>query len=218
MSRLSNILVILCGCVIFTSGAANDSIIMSIGKFSEASLEGWKEKSFSGSTNYQFVTVNNKTVLRAESNAAASGLFYEKEIDLRKTPVINWSWKVDKVLSELNETTRQGDDYPARVYVVFSGGLLFWKTRAINYVWSNNQKIGTVWPNAFTDNARMIAIRTGAHQTGQWINEKRNIREDYKQLFGEDVDLADAIAIMTDTDNSGSHAVADYGDIYLSSH
>ncbi len=206
------------GLVLFSFVEANDSTNIAIGKFSESSLEGWQEKSFSGSTDYQFVTVKNKSVLRAESNGSASGLFYEKEINLKKTPVINWSWKVDKVLKGLQETTKKGDDYPARVYVVFSGGIFFWKTRAINYVWSNNQKIGTTWPNAYTGNAQMIAIRTGDARAGQWINEKRNIREDYKLLYGEDIDSADAIAIMTDTDNSGGHAVSYYGDIYLSSH
>jgi len=218
MSRILKIFAILPGLVLFSFVEANDSTNIAIGKFSESSLEGWQEKSFSGSTDYQFVTVKNKSVLRAESNGSASGLFYEKEIDLKKTPVINWSWKVDKVLKGLKETTKKGDDYPARVYVVFSGGIFFWKTRAINYVWSNNQKIGTTWPNAYTGNAQMIAIRTGETRAGQWINEKRNIREDYKQLYGEDIDSADAIAIMTDTDNSGGHAVSYYGDIYLSSH
>lgn len=218
MSRILKIFAIMPGLVLFSFVEANDSTNIAIGKFSESSLEGWQEKSFSGSTDYQFVTVKNKSVLRAESNGSASGLFYEKEINLKKTPVINWSWKVDKVLKGLQETTKKGDDYPARVYVVFSGGIFFWKTRAINYVWSNNQKIGTTWPNAYTGNAQMIAIRTGDARAGQWINEKRNIREDYKLLYGEDIDSADAIAIMTDTDNSGGHAVSYYGDIYLSSH
>lgn len=204
--------------VFYLPGLADESTTIAIGRFSDLSLKGWQEKSFSGSTEYNLVTIEDKKILRAESSAAASGLFYEKEIDLRKTPVINWSWKVDKVLKGVKETSKKGDDYPARVYVVFSGGLFFWKTRAINYVWSNNQKIGTTWPNAYTGNAQMIAIRTGEGQAGQWMKEKRNIREDYKQLFGEDIDTADAIAIMTDTDNSGGHAVAYYGDIYLSSH
>lgn len=218
MSRILKIFAIMPGLILLSFVEASDSISIGIGKFSESSLEGWQEKSFSGSTEYQFVTVKNKTVLRAESNGSASGLFYEKEIDLKKTPVINWRWKVDKVLKDIKETTKKGDDYPARVYVIFSGGIFFWKTRAINYVWSNNQKIGTTWPNAYTGNAQMIAIRTGEARAGQWINEKRNIREDYKQLYGEDIDSADAIAIMTDTDNSGGHAVSYYGDIYLSSH
>ena len=218
MSRLSTIFAILPGLMMYSPGQANDSINIAIGKFSGSSLDGWKEKSFSGSTNYRFVTTDGKVVLLAESNGAASGLFYEKEIDLLKTPVINWSWKVDKVLKDAKETTKKGDDYPARVYVIFSGGIFFWRTRAINYVWSNNQKIGTTWPNAYTGNAQMIAVRTGGDQAGQWMKEKRNIREDYKQLFGEDIDSADAIAIMTDTDNTGGHAVAYYGDIYLTSH
>jgi hypothetical protein len=194
---------------------ANEPEIIKIGRFSEFSLEGWNEKSFQGNTVYQFVQLNGRAVLKAESTSSASGMFYEKKINLARTPVLNWQWKVDRIISNVNEKTRAGDDYPARVYVVFSGGLFFWKTRAINYVWSNNQATGTTWNNAYTDNARMIAVRAGKDQTGKWLSEKRNIRDDYRMLFGEDIVSADAVAIMTDTDNSGSTATAYYGDIYL---
>lgn len=196
--------------------AAGNSSIIKIGNFSNSSLAGWNEKSFKGNTSYKFIQENGKTILHAESRAAASGLFYEKEIDLRKTPILNWQWKISNIIKNVDEKTKQGDDYPARVYVIFSGGIFFWQTRAINYVWSNNQEPGATWKNAYTENARMIAVRAGESQIGQWISEKRNIREDYKRLFGEDIEMADAIAIMTDTDNSGSNAVANYGDIFLS--
>lgn len=211
-------IILVSGSALLFIAEANDSSIINIGRFSDSTLEGWKEKSFKGNTEYKFIQDHGKTILHAESKASASGLFYEKEIDLLKTPIINWQWKIDKIVKDVNETTKQGDDYPARVYVIFSGGLFFWRTRAINYVWSNNQTVGATWKNAYTDNARMIAVRAGEQQIDKWISEKRNIREDYKKLFGEDIETADAIAIMTDTDNSGGHAIANYGDIYLSSH
>lgn len=195
---------------------ADEKGIIAIGRFSESNLEGWSEKSFKGSTTYTFAQESGKTVLRAESRASASGMFYEKEINLLETPVLNWQWKIDNIISGLDEKTKAGDDYPARVYVIFSGGLFFWRTRAINYVWSNNQETGITWHNAYTDNARMIAIRSGKKQAGKWLSERRNIREDYKLLFGEDIASADAVAIMTDTDNSGSNATASYGDIFMS--
>jgi hypothetical protein len=99
--------------------------------------------------------------------------------------------------------------------VVFSGGLFFWRTRAINYVWSSNQPEGASWPNAFTGNARMIAVESGPQRLGQWVSEQRNVAEDYRRLFGGEPGSVDAVAIMTDTDNSGQQASAWYGDIWF---
>ena len=152
----------------------------------------------------------------ADSNAAASGLVREISIDLSKTPILNWIWKVDSVLAGADERARAGDDYPARVYVVFSGGVMFWRTRAINYVWSNKQPVGSNWPNAFTGNARMVAVESGNSRARQWVSERRDVRADYRHLFGEEPGRVDAVAIMTDTDNTGATATAWYGDIWFS--
>ncbi len=190
-------------------------VVVPVGHFSRGDLTGWQEKTFSGETDYQLFRLNNHTSLRARSNGTASGRFKQVAIDLGATPVMHWSWKVDNLLQGIDERTKAGDDYPARVYVVFSGGLFFWRTRAINYVWSNNQPVGTTWSNAFTGNAKMVAVESGAENLGQWVSEQRNIAEDYRRLFGKEPGRVDAVAIMTDTDNSGQHASAWYGDIWF---
>ena len=187
-----------------------------VADFSGESLHEWQEKSFVGNTRYQFVTDGERVALEATADGTASGLFREIEIDLNKTPYLNWSWWIDDVLHGNDETVKSGDDYPVRIYVVVSGGLFFWRTRAINYVWSNNQPIEHHWPNAYTSRAVMLAVRTGNKQRGQWLNEKRNIREDFSRLFGIDIDQIDAVAIMSDSDNSGGQVRARYGDIYFS--
>jgi len=184
-----------------------------VGDFKASDLTNWEEKSFIGKTKYNFVKTEIGTALKAESKASASGLFKEMTIDLTKTPCLNWSWKIDAVLGGLDETTKQGDDYPARVYVVFSGGVSFWKTRALNYVWSNGRDRGSSWPNAYTDRSINIAAQSGTGKVGQWVHQSHNIREDYLRLVGKDTLQADAVAIMTDTDNSGKAATAYYGDI-----
>ncbi len=185
-----------------------------IGNFAVHGLENWQEKSFQGHTDYQVVRDDTgRQVVRAQSDASASGLYREQTIDLTQTPVLEWRWKVADVLDDVDETTQAGDDYPARVYVVFSGGLAFWRTRTVVYVWSSNQPEGSTWHNAFTDNARVIAVQSGKEKTGQWVTERRNVRADYKRLFGDDIEQADAVAIMTDTDNSAQQATAWYGKI-----
>ena len=82
-------------------------------------------------------------------------------------------------------------------------------------VWSSSQPAGATWNNAFTSNARVMALRSGTKDAGRWASEKRDIRADFRQLFGEAIDAIDAVALMTDTDNSGQSATAWYGDIYF---
>jgi len=198
--------------------AANGYVqeIQKLGDFSSGSLEKWKSKSFEGKTVYDLTVLEGVTMLRAVSNGTASGMTLEKNIDLTKTPYLNWSWRVDHILSSREETQKAGDDYPARIYVVVSGGFAFWRTKALNYVWASYMPANTTWPNAFTSNAQMLALRSGSVDAGKIVTEKRNVREDLKRYMDLDADQIDAVAIMTDTDNGGGNAVAYYGDISFS--
>jgi hypothetical protein len=188
-----------------------------LGEFSRNRLDGWEHKSFKGETRYQLQTLDGVVVLKADSHAAGSGLFKEQRIDLEKTPVLNWSWRIANRLSGLNEQSKSGDDYAARIYVLVKGGLAFWQTKAINYVWAGNTAKDTVWPNAFAgDHAMMLALRGPEASLNVWYSEKRNVKADLQKLFGEDLRYIDAVALMTDMDNSGGQVTAFYGDIWFS--
>lgn len=180
-------------------------------------LSGWKEHSFEGHTSYQLVDEEGKQSIKAVSIGSASGLVKKVSISLDKTPYLYWRWRVDGVLDGPNERSKQGDDYPARIYVVNDGGWTPWRTRSINYVWSSGQVEGSVWPSAYTDKSMMVAVRSGSPDTQLWKMERRNLKVDFKHLFGEDVHQVDLVAIMTDTDNTGASATAWYGDIYFGS-
>lgn len=190
---------------------------INVGEFSKQQLGGWSPQKFSGQTQYQFQTINQQTLLQANSQASASGLVRKLRIDLQKTPILNWSWRIDNTLPGLNEQSKAGDDYAARLYVVVDGGLLKWNSKAVNYVWSSNQVRGASWNNAYLpDNAKMIAVRGKQDKAGGLVREKRNVAADFKRLYGADIRYIDAIAIMTDTDNSKGKASAAYGDIFFS--
>ena len=194
--------------------AADNKIPVAL--FSHSELSGWEDKVFNGKTLYHLKKDGKGTILLADSRQAASGLVKKQKIDLYQTPFINWRWKVIKPVFSADEKSRGGDDYAARIYVIVSGGWAFWKTKAINYVWSSSQKRGEVWENAYAGkNAMMVAVKGKMARTGRWYLEKRNIREDFKRIMGEDVRYIDAVAIMTDTDDTQSHAIAEYGDIYF---
>lgn len=119
-----------------------------------------------------------------------------------------------------------GDDFVARVYVVLNGGLFFWDTKALNYVWSSQQVQGATWDNPYAGEAvKMVAIRGEEDSVNQWFSEKRNVFLDLIQYFGDKGSsqanqkayrYIDATVIMTDTDNTGGFAEAYYGDIVFS--
>ena len=176
--------------------------------------KNWKEKSFKGSTQYEVVQEDGRRCIKATSNASASALYYEIEFDPREYPFLAWRWKVNNILAKGDELKKEGDDYAARVYVVFPS-VLFWRTKAVNYIWANKLPAGQAVPNPFTSNACMIAVQSGPSLVGQWLEEKRNLLEDYRKCFGEDPPKAGAVAIMTDTDNTEEQAVAWYGPIRL---
>ena len=215
LQSFRNILLIL---FFFPLPASAQQEYIYVAKFSEKSLNTWQEKQFAGQTHYSFYDDEQKGwVIQAKSTNSASGLFREISVDIGKTPYLNWSWKVDQFPEVKDEKTKEGDDYSARVYVIIKGGLRFWKTRALNYVWNSTYPIGESWDNAYTANARMIALQSRSTPQGTWVTEKRNIQKDILECFGIERTQIDAIAIMTDTDNPGSNAVAYYGDIFFTS-
>ncbi|MCP5158324.1 MAG: DUF3047 domain-containing protein [Gammaproteobacteria bacterium] len=194
-------------------GMADETVM--IGRFSAGDRKDWQSKSFQGETRYTFDERSGRKALFADSRGTASGWYREIEVDLHQTPWLHWSWRVDRVLNGVDERTKAGDDYPARIYVVVSGGAAFWKTRSLVYVWSSQQPVGATWHNAYTSSARVMALQSGMQNAGRWINEKRNIRADFQRLFGEEIDSIDAVALMTDTDDSGQDASAWYGNLYF---
>ncbi|MGL6072443.1 DUF3047 domain-containing protein [Craterilacuibacter sp.] len=188
------------------------------GAFSQGTLTGWDNKAFKGETRYRLVKdeTSGKTVLMAQTEGGASGQFRKLKVDLNRTPYLNWRWKISNTYSGVNERSKSGDDYPARVYVVDERGPFGISSRALNYVWSSNQAVGSRWPNAFVPQAMLQAVDSGNAKAGQWVAHKRNVREDLKAAFNEDFDHIDAVALMTDADNAGGKASAWYGDIWFS--
>jgi hypothetical protein len=176
--------------------------------------QNWKEKSFKGLTRYEVFQEDGRRCIKATSNASASALYYEISFDPKEYPFLTWHWKVSNLPTKGDELKKEGDDYAARVYVVFPS-TLFWRTKAVNYIWANRLPQGQSVPNPFSSNACMIAVRSGPARVGEWLEEKRNLLEDYRKCFGEAPPMAGAVAIMTDTDNTGEQAVAWYGLIRL---
>jgi len=187
-----------------------------IGRFSSGDLSGWEPQVFKekGETAYSLVKDDGRTVLKARGRHAASGLVRKVNLDPKDFPLLRWSWKVEHTLKGEDVTKKSGDDYAARVYVVFPR-FLFWQTRAINYVWSARIPRGSSAPSPYTANSIVVAVESGNEKAGRWQAEERNIFEDYRKYFGEEPPKLGAVAVMTDSDDTGDEVTAWYGDISL---
>jgi hypothetical protein len=170
-------------------------------------------------------------VVKAKSEASGSGLTKEIRIDPKQYPIVRWRWKVENLLQKSDVRRKEGDDYPARLYVTFeydpdkvrftkklkykAGQAIFGAIPigALNYIWDGKTPAGTIVDNAFTDFAKMIVVQSGSGHLGRWVEEERNVSDDYKEAFGEDPPMINGVAIMTDTDNTKETATAYYGDI-----
>ena len=219
--------------------AADVPALLEVGKFSMAPVgqtlpDGWKPLTFKKipkHTGYEVVKDGDLVVVKAVSEAAASGLIKPVTIDPKEYPIVRWRWKVENVLRGSDVALKEGDDFPARLYITFAydpdkvsfskmlkykaGRALFGDIpiAALNYIWETKTPVGTIVENAYTDFARMVVVESGQQKLGRWIEEERNIYEDYKKAFGEEPTMINGVAIMSDTDNTKERATAYYGDI-----
>ena len=215
--------------IIITSSVvvADDSIFL---REDFRSLDNWKPLYFPKikvHTKYSIQTEGSSHYLKAESNASASALVNMREINIYKYPKVRWRWKISNVYEKAVPGTKDGDDFPIRVYVVFKYDpqrlSLYEKIKynaakviygeyppdsTLSYVWASSSQTPHIMPSPYTDRARMIALEKGPSKTGEWADESVDILEDYRKAFGSDPPPAANIAIMNDSDNTGEKSVS----------
>jgi hypothetical protein len=194
--------------------------------------ELWTLSQLKKPTQYQLVTEDGKTVIKASARASASGLIHRLSVNPGQYPLLHWSWKVDELITKADNTRKQTEDAPVRVVVSFDGSLdklsfsdrlFFDKIRlgtgqqmpyaTLMYIWENRAPKNAVIPNPHTSRVKMIVAESGRDKLGEWQEVTRNVYEDFKRAFGEEPGTITFIGIMTDTDNTGANVHAYYGDI-----
>ena len=194
-------------------------------------LDNWKPLNFPKIERHSeyVITLENagKRILTTRSNASASGIIFKGSFSPYHHPILRWRWKVDNVYSKADPHTKQGDDYPLRVYVIFEydpakAGLAqrakyglakklygeYPPLASLSYVWTSQNIAEPFFDSPYTDRAKMIPLRSGTELLGQWVEEEVNILADYRRVFGEDPPASASLAIMNDSDNTGEAAVS----------
>lgn len=192
----------------------------------EADLSNWLAFNAQGLTQYDRVMdLEQGVVLRAESHASASGYRYGESVDLDAYPFLQWQWTVERFphfmrvseqgleqpVTQFDEASLKGDDYAVRLTV--GRNALFGESKALHYVWSSQGQAGGQW--SLDKHNVVFAVSGQETSTLRWQTVKRDISQDWKKAFNEDIDNVDYISIMTDTDDIRGQAIGYYGDIEL---
>ncbi|MCK5308744.1 MAG: DUF3047 domain-containing protein, partial [Zetaproteobacteria bacterium] len=190
------------------------------------SLDMWKPLKFKNIDNLCIYTLdmqtNKECYVKAQSSNSASGMVWQGEFDVYEHPMIRWRWKVSNVYVKGNALQKAGDDYPMRIYVMFKydprdphvkKNFKYWLAKllygeyppytSLNYIWANREHQQRFIPNPFAKETMMIPLRSGSGLVGQWLEEERNILEDYREAFGKDPPTKAGLAFMNDSDNTG---------------
>jgi len=203
--------------MIFSLSAAEEIKIFEFTNEELAELDVRKVRGADNKTIYTVGSNDNGNFLKAIADNAASGLGKEVKIDLNKTPFINITWKIEKDLPGIKENTKKGHDFAARVFAVKKTGATPLSNRAINYVFSSNNKIGYNSPSPYTKKSIDNVLATTINNLNEWVTVKSNVKEDFKKFHDLDVKELDGLAVMSDTDNSKKKSIAYYQNIYFSS-
>ena len=241
LSKKLNFMLFIFSFVISPSLFAEDNQLIVVGDFSKQTdsiPSSWNALSFGSideHTSYTLVEDKNINVVKAESNESASGLTKIIRFNAKEYPYLSWRWKINKAISGTDVTKKSGDDYAARIYVMFDydvkdlpeaeqsrvGWYKFFNGKlpplaTINYIWANKTDVGNIVSSAYTSRVKMVTLKNKDSALQKWYVEERNIYEDYKKAFGEEPKEVISLAIMTDTDNTRSMAESYFGDIVVS--
>ncbi len=204
--------------IIIKTSYAKEIKVFNFTKDELSNLEVRKVRGAENKTLYTIGSNENGNFLKAVADNAASGLGKEVKIDLNKTPFINITWKIEKDLPGIKENTKKGHDFAARVFAVKKTGATPLSNRAINYVFSSNNEIGSNSPSPYTKKSIDNVLASTKNNLNEWVTVKANVKEDFKRFHNLNVDELDGLAIMSDTDNSKMKVIAYYQNIYFSEH
>ncbi len=184
----------------------------------EAPLDrAWEHKVFGSATEYSLVVVDGRPAIRAIGRNSASGLYRDIGYELAEHPWLEWSWRVDRLQGTADIRDKATQDFAAAIFLIFEEPMLFMpNTTVLSYVWTNDRlSPGTAVAGPYhPDTSRHLVVESGTRNLGQWVTERRDVREDYRSAFGRaPPDTVNVIALFTDNDQTGEPVVAYYGAI-----
>ncbi len=182
---------------------------------------GWKGQTW-GSPAYDFTIVESEgrrvLHLRSEGDGSTISKDIKGKVQLKETPILEWSWKVVTLPKGGNACKSATDDEAAQIYVTWRRFPDAVRSRILGYVWDTTSPVGTVCKSEKTGTVTYIVVRSGPGSLGKWLTERRNVAEDFRKIFDErEPDNPDAISTGIDSNDTKSSAEAFVGPLLFRS-
>ncbi len=169
---------------------------------------GWEPFQFEKiprKTSYTVALDDGQLAVLARAESSASAIRRQVKIDPVATPEISWAWKVEAALEGADLSSKTGDDCAARLLLIYGKYPLL---NMLVYAWVGSRESAEVLPSPYSGRVKVIPIRRGNADAGGWHTEHRNHLDDFRKAFGAEPTAIEAVAIMTDTDNTSAKAIA----------
>jgi hypothetical protein len=182
--------------------------------------QGWtRYETIGGRPAYDFAVVEDegRRALFLRSRNDHSTIAKPIRVDLRQTPVLEWSWKVITLPTGGDIRKRETSDLTAHVFVIWPRFPAMIRARLIGYVWDASVPAGAIEKSRKTGTVRFFVLRSGSNDLGRWLTERRNVLEDYRRAFGDEPEDPRAVALSIDTNDTHSEAAAFIGRVDFTS-
>lgn len=170
---------------------------------------GWELKEKNGKADFAVVKDGDVAAARFRSANTSFSLQKEVKVDLKQYPLLIWKWKVTRLPAGGDFRKSKTDDQAAQLFVAFT------KTKAIVYIWDTTAPAGLMEdtsPVPFMT-VKVVVVRSGQAELGKWINETRNVYDDYKKLFGSEPPAVNAIRLQINSQHTHTSAESYFADV-----
>jgi Protein of unknown function (DUF3047) len=165
---------------------------------------GWHKQDW-GSPRYDFTVVEQDGQRAIHLMSAGDSSNVNKDIrgkvHLAETPILEWTWKVVALPKGADARSSATDDQAAQLYVVWPRFPQAVHSRVIGYIWDSTAPAGSIFKSQKTSTVTYVVVRSGPADLGTWITERRDVREDFKRIYGEELEDPGAVSFGIDSDD-----------------
>ena len=174
--------------------------------------QGWEERGFRwGVPNTKFYVTKKGTeeYLVVDADNATGAIMFDvyRFVDLSKTPIMRWRWRVHSLPPGADGRVPDKDDQALAVYVGF-GNLI---RKSVAYRWETETPLGATGNVVYSGGLVQVAwqcVNNKATPTGQWVTLERNVAEDLKKIYGE-VPKAFIVSVGGNSQYTKSHTIGE---------
>ena len=178
---------------------------------------GWKGENWGRASAEDLTVVEDEgrraLRMRSAGDRATLSIDLNGRVDLERTPILEWTWKVTVLPVGGDARVKARADQAGQVYVVWPRAPALLRSRIIGYAWDTTAPAGATIPSQKTRTVTYVIVRSGRADLGRWITERRDVVADYRRIYGEAPDAPGALSLSIDSNDTRSAAESFVGSI-----